>query len=95
MDTSHDKPLDPRCREAHPERIIIGGETFARNDIRARDLCMSERSLNRSDRHGAPYVFLGGVKYRPVERHNAHILSTIQTRGPERSKHRYIRREKK
>jgi hypothetical protein len=48
--TSHDKPLDPRDRRAHPERMAIGNETFERNDICARRLHMSERSLNRSDR---------------------------------------------
>ena len=88
MDTSSDKKLDPRCREAHAERITIGGETFARNDIRARDLCVSERSLNRDDRRGAPYVFLGGVKYRPVERHDTWILNSIQARVPEQKRRR-------
>jgi hypothetical protein len=77
-------PLDPRRREAHPERIIIASETFERNDIRARRLGMSERSVNRGDARGAPYIFLGGVKYRPVERHDAFILSGIQQRKPVR-----------
>jgi hypothetical protein len=80
---SHNQPLDPRCREAHPERITIANETFERNDIRAQKLCMSERSLNRGDAQGAPYVFLGGVKYRPVERHDAFILGSIQQRKPQ------------
>jgi hypothetical protein len=79
-----DGPLDPRRREAHPERIIIASETFERNDIRARRLGMSERSVNRGDARGAPYIFLGGVKYRPVERHDAFILSGIQQRKPVR-----------
>lgn len=83
---THDRPLDPRCREAHPERITIGNETFERNDIRAKNLSISERSLNRGDAQGAPYVILGGVKYRPVERHDAFILSGIQTRKPEQKR---------
>jgi hypothetical protein len=41
-----DKPLDPRDRRAHPERITIGNETFERNDIRAKRLCMSEPVSN-------------------------------------------------
>jgi hypothetical protein len=80
--TSQDQPLDKRDRRAHPERITIGGETFERNDIRAKTLCMSERSLNRGDARGAPYVFLGGIKYRPVGRHDAFILSGIQQHQP-------------
>jgi hypothetical protein len=86
--TTRDGPLDPRRREAHPEHITIGGETFERNDIRARRLGMSERSVNRGDARGAPYVFLGGVKYRPVERHDQFILSGIQQRKPERPRRR-------
>jgi hypothetical protein len=82
MDSTSHKPLDSRRREAHPERITIATETFERNDIRAKKLFMSERSLNRGDRRGAPYVFLGGVKYRPVERHDAFILASIQQRKP-------------
>jgi hypothetical protein len=86
--TTQDQPLDPRRREAHPERITIANETFERNDIRAKKLCMSERSLNRGDRQGAPYVFLGGVKYRPMERHDAFILASIQVRKPPTSSRR-------
>jgi hypothetical protein len=87
-DTTQVQPLDSRRREAHPERITIANETFERNDIRAKKLCMSERSLNRGDRQGAPYVFLGGVKYRPVERHDAFILASIQQRKPEPKRRR-------
>jgi hypothetical protein len=89
MDTSTEaQSLDPRDRRAHPETIVIAGETFVRNDVRARKLHMSERSLNRGDARGAPYVMLGGVKYRPAERHDAFILSTIQQRKPAESKRR-------
>jgi hypothetical protein len=80
--TTQVQSLDSRRREAHPERITIANETFERNDIRAKKLCMSERSLNRGDAQGAPYVFLGGVKYRPVERHDAFILASIKQRKP-------------
>jgi hypothetical protein len=76
--TTQVQPLDPRRREAHPERITIANETFERNDVRAKNLHMSERSLNRGDRLGAPFIFLGGVKYRPVERHDAFILASIK-----------------
>jgi hypothetical protein len=88
--TPHAKALDSRRREAHPERIAIGDETFERNDVRAKNLCMSERSLNRGDAQGAPYVFLGGVKYRPVERHDAFILASIQQRKPPSPKRKTV-----
>jgi hypothetical protein len=78
MDTSTVQPLDKRCREAHPERIVVGDETFERNDIRAKNLSMSERSLNRGDARGAPWIMLGNVKYRPLRQHDAFILAGIQ-----------------
>jgi hypothetical protein len=86
--TTPTQPLDKRDRRSHPERITIGGETVERNDICAQRLCMSERSLNRGDARGAPFVFLGGIKYRPVERHDAFILSSIQVRKPQPPKRR-------
>jgi hypothetical protein len=89
-DTTQAQPLDKRDRRAHPERIAIGSETFERNDIRAKKLCMSERSLNRGDAQGAPYVFLGGIKYRPVERHDAFILASIQQHKPPSPKRKTV-----
>jgi hypothetical protein len=82
MDTLPNKPLDPRCRETHPERIAIGDEVFVRNDVRAKECAMSVRSLNRSDAEGAPYRFFGGVKYRPHKRHDEFLLKTIQVDKP-------------
>ena len=78
-----DKPLDPRCRETHPERITIGDEVFVRNDVRAKECAMSERSLNRSDTEGAPYRFFGGVKYRPQKRDDEFLLKTVQVDKPQ------------
>lgn len=77
-----EQALDPRRREAHPEQIIIGDETFDRNDISAKRYAESVRSHNRRDKEGAPYLFLGGVKYRPRERLAAHILRGIQPIEP-------------
>src|SRR5215470_675751 len=62
MDTTTEPRLDPRRREAHPERITVGNEVFVRNDIKAKELGESERSVNRGDRHGAPFLFIGGIK---------------------------------
>ena len=85
MDTD-EQPLDPRCREAHPERITIGGEVFVRNDILAREQGESERSLNRGDARGAPYRFFGGIKYRPFRLHVEFVMRTVQMRNPPSSK---------
>jgi hypothetical protein len=82
MDTTTEPRLDPRSRQLHPERIVIGGETFVRNDIQAKELGISERSVNRDDRLGAPWIFIGGVKYRPEKRYAAFIMSRIQVRQP-------------
>ena len=83
MDTT-DEPqrLDPRRREAHPERITVGNETFTRNDIKALEQGESVRSLDRADRLGAPYRFFGGIKYRPERLHAEFIMRTIQMRKP-------------
>jgi hypothetical protein len=83
MDTTDEQPLDPRRREAHPERITVGGEIFIRNDILAREQGESERSLNRGDKRGAPYRFFGGVKYRPERLHAEFIMSTVQVCKPQ------------
>lgn len=84
MDTIAEPPrLDPRRREAHPERIVVGDEVFLRNDVQARQLGCSERSVNRGDRHGAPYLFIGGVKYRPEKRYAAFMMRNIRELTPE------------
>jgi hypothetical protein len=85
MDTN-ERPLDPRRREAHPERITVGGEVFIRNDILAREQGESERSLNRGDAHGSPYRFFGGVKYRPERLHAEFVMRTIQIRKQQSGK---------
>ena len=79
-ETTEPPRLDPRRREAHPERIVVGGETFIRNDVLARAQGESERSLNRGDARGAPFRFFGGVKYRPERLHAEYVFRTIQMR---------------
>jgi hypothetical protein len=37
-------------RAERPERLIIGGKEFVRNDIIARDQGVTERTINRGDR---------------------------------------------
>jgi hypothetical protein len=82
MDTSPEQRLDPRRRELHPERITVGDETFVRNDIQAQLLGCSERSINRDDKNGAPFIFIGGIKYRPEKRYAAFFMNRIQERTP-------------
>jgi hypothetical protein len=87
--------LDPRRREAHPEQIVVGDETFIRNDKMAEKHGVSERTVNRGDRHGAPYRFFGGVKYRPKGRYDQFILNSIQAGKPQASKRKRATRNSK
>src|SRR5215813_11986052 len=80
MDT--EQRLDPRQRELKPERIVVGDEVFIRNDVLARSLGESERSLNRADRLGAPYRFFGGVKSRPERLPADFVMRTVPVRKP-------------
>jgi hypothetical protein len=83
MDTAtQEQPIGRRRREAHPEHIIAGGRTYERNDIASKKYSESERSANRRDPKGAPFVFFGGVKYRPQPDYDNFIASTIQQRKP-------------
>jgi hypothetical protein len=68
-------------RRARPERIIIGGEEMVRNDVIAREEGDAERTLNRRDKDGAPFIYIGGVKYRPIERYHKFLLGQIQVRN--------------
>lgn len=68
-------------RKERPERIQVGDEVFERNDKTAARLGESERNLNRKDRLGAPYIFFGGCKYRPIQRYDAFILSQVIVKG--------------
>ena len=77
------QPLDKRRKQARPERIAVGNDTFERNDIIAQRYGSSEKTINRGDRDGAPYRYFNGVKYRPVERYEEFILSTIQEGKPQ------------
>jgi hypothetical protein len=80
-------PRHRRGRAERPERIVVNGETLVRNDIKAQELGATERTINRGDAHGAPFVYVAGVKYRPETRYNDFLPSHItQTRRTERSR---------
>jgi hypothetical protein len=81
-DIAPTQPLDKRRKEARPERIVVGDETFERNDLVAKRFGTSEKTINRGDRKGAPYRFFSGVKYRPLQRYDAFVLNTIEQFKP-------------
>lgn len=83
---------DPRCRELHPERIVVGDKVLERNDVVAKRYGKSERSVNRRDRNGAPYIFLSGIKYRPQPDYDNFLLSRcIEVCKPQPSRRRKAR----
>ena len=83
MQNEADQPKDKRRRDTRPERIAIGDKFFLRNDVAAAKLGETVRTADKRDRLGAPYAYLGGVKYRPEQEWDEFILSTsIVSRKP-------------
>jgi hypothetical protein len=68
-------------REARPERITLNGKGYLRNDIIAKKHGATERSVNRGDAKGAPFLLLYGVKYRPEEAYDEYLAAQIVVRG--------------
>lgn len=66
-------------RQQRLEHIRVGDEEFERNDLTATRYGESERTVNRKDMLGAPYIYFAGVKYRPIQRYDAFILSQIKS----------------
>ena len=81
------KPKRP-FRTDRPERLTIGGVEMVRNDVVAREAGACERTINRADRLGAPYLMIGGVKYRPIERYHEFLLGQIKVRNQSQKKRR-------
>ena len=82
------RPVDKRCRVAHPERIAAGDVEYERNDIAAERNGESERTANNRDKDGAPYRYFGGVKYRPQPEYDQFIASGIRRQQPLQPKRR-------
>jgi hypothetical protein len=74
-------PAKPNRRASRPERIDIADDELVRNDVVAREQGTCERTVNRGDARGAPYSFIGGVKYRPIRRYKAWLAAQIKVRG--------------
>ena len=68
-------------RSMRPERIDIGDDELVRNDLIAKAQGTSERTVNRGDAHGAPFTYVGGVKYRPQKAYRLFLASRIQRKG--------------
>jgi hypothetical protein len=79
-----DNVAKDRSRFARPERINIGDDELVRNDLIAKEQGTSERTLNRSDARGAPFTYVGGVKYRPVKAYRQYLAEQIHRKGQPR-----------
>ena len=75
--------LDPH-RSARPERIDLGDDVAVRNDLIAKEEGRSERALNGEDAHGAPFLYISKVKYRPIAKYRAYLAGKIQVRNQRR-----------
>jgi hypothetical protein len=74
--------LDRRCRTTKPERVSIGDDVLVRDDIVAKEKGVTTRTLGRDDAKGAPYTYIGNVKYRPERQYHQFMASRIQVRKP-------------
>jgi len=70
-----------RARSAHPERIPLNDDDLVRNDLIAAEVGTSERTVDRGDKDGAPYTYIGGVKYRPINAYRQFLASRIERRN--------------
>jgi len=77
-----------RHRAGRPERIDIGDDELLRNDLVAKGCGVSERTVNRGDARGAPYVLIGGVKYRPIRRYRQYLIKQIKQHEEQSPKRR-------
>jgi hypothetical protein len=65
-------------RDSKPEYVVIGDETFRRNDVAAAARAMCERTYNRHDKAGNPFIKLAGTKFRPERGEAEYFLSLVQ-----------------
>lgn len=82
--TIHPKNADAPRRAQRPERIDLGDDEGLRNDLVAREQGVSERTVNWGDAFGAPFIMIGGVKYRPIRAYRQFLTSQIQVRDRRR-----------
>jgi hypothetical protein len=77
-----------RRRAQRPERIDLGDDEAVRNDLIAEEEGTSERTVNRADKHGAPFLYIGGVKYRPYKAYKKFLAGRIQRKNQTKSRRR-------
>jgi hypothetical protein len=68
-------------RSSRPERINLDGDEAVRNDLIAKEQGTSERTVNRGDADGAPFIYFGGVKYKPLKAYREYLSARIQRRN--------------
>ena len=90
--TAPQRPKNKVRREMRPERIEIEGDTLVRNDVLAKEYKRSERGVNREDANGAPYCYIAGVKYRPINAYLRFLASKIKVKGQPPKRPRRTRR---
>jgi hypothetical protein len=74
--------MDRRCRAVKPERININDDVLVRDDVLAKEKGVTTRTLGRGDALGAPFTYIGNVKYRPEKQYHQFMASRIQLRKP-------------
>jgi hypothetical protein len=83
-DTSSNQNKTTYSRTLRPERIDLGDDVAVRNDLVAREHGVSERAVNRNDAKGAPFLFIAGIKYRPIRKYREFLASRVKVRRPSR-----------
>ena len=80
-------------REDRPETINIGIDELIRNDVLAKRHGTTERTVNRGDAEGAPFTYIGNVKYRPQREYNEFLVGRIRRRNTATPRRRRLRSE--
>lgn len=68
-------------REDRPERIEIEGDVLVRNDVFALERKRSVRGVDREDSKGAPFAYVAGVKYRPVNAYGRYLAGQVKIKN--------------
>jgi hypothetical protein len=87
-ETSTGASAGRRARSAHPERIPLNNDELVRNDLIAAELGISVRTVDRGDENGAPFVHVGGIKYRPIKAYREFLAGRIERKNQVPQRHR-------
>lgn len=78
--------LDPRSLIGRPERIEISDDVLVRHDLIAKKQGVAVRTVDRGDAQGAPFIYIGGVKYRPERAYLEYLSNRIRRVGVTRQR---------